>query len=75
MSKTASEWDLITNSASVVATISPTIGVFVQTTGVVQLACDTGTMVNFGTVTAGTRLDLEVHQVGTLNTAVLIALR
>jgi hypothetical protein len=69
------EFDLITNNATAAVTIAPTIAVFVQTAGVVQLAGDQGAFVNFGSLTAGTRLDGEFHQVGTANTAVLIALR
>lgn len=69
------EFDLITNNGTVPVTISPTISVFVVTSGVVQLAGDQGVFVNFGTLAAGSKLDGEFHQVGTLNTATLIAER
>lgn len=74
MPQTAAAWNLITNTGSL-QTIAPTTSVFVQTTGVLQVAGDNLAMVNWGTVQAGTMLAIEVHQIGASNTAVLVALR
>lgn len=64
----------VTGGETVVA-ISRTAAIFVAQTGVVQVAGVDGVMQNFGTVQAGAEIKIEVHAVGTLTTAGLIALR
>lgn len=64
----------ITNTGSL-QTVPLTEALFVQTTGVVQVSGPNTAPINFGTITAGTTLELAITQVGTANTAVLIPLR
>lgn len=76
-----SNYEVIAPPGTVNATIRRTKAIFVQTAGTVAVGSPNsggthnGAVVNFGSLVAGTILDIEVTTVGSATTATIIAMR